>query len=571
MDRAIVYPGAIPLETDILKAQKNSFIAVAKLAEAIFGSGSTLLTGLICTPTAPASLDVQVSPGQIYAMVAADGTPYGSLAADSHSILKQGLLLDTVTLNCPAPATAGFSINYLIQAGYSDVDANSVVLPYYNASNPSLAYSGPANAGTAQNTIRKGVCTVTAKAGIAAATGAQQTPAPDAGYVGAWVVTVANGQATITAPNIVKATNAPFIADVELALNVQKLAGKSATDFSLITHRHNGVDASLNYAADTGSVNAYVINLTPALTAHVVGMLICFKAANANTGASTVTFNALAAAALKRPDGTPLEAGDIPAGAFVAALWDGTVYRAITVGVVDGESYGGRAFGKGNIYTVYTAKETTWLAANVKYDTDGSMRYLSDGYAHYIKMTKYATGAKFAVAPSGLAGAVIVWGAEQDVINPPGSVIGFTHTYSPITAQTINTVVPQDDTVPTTTEMTAIATRDYTAKKVGNHLKIEYDASGVGDSTGGSWILGVFIDGATEAAKVMWGMSSDAWMAKYRFKAIITVADTNSHTYTIRMGVASGSLTLNSIGGVPAHVFGAASGGLMTIEEIAGA
>lgn len=40
---------------------------------------------------------------------------------------------------------------------------------------------------------------MSAKAGIAAATGSQVTPAPDAGNVGIMVVTVANGRTTITA------------------------------------------------------------------------------------------------------------------------------------------------------------------------------------------------------------------------------------------------------------------------------------------------------------------------------------------------------------------------------------
>ena len=62
-------------------------------------------------------------------------------------------------------------------------------------------------------------------------------------------------------------------------------------------HRHDGKDAdgsaAIDYAADTGAANAYVIALTPALTSHVVGMPIHFMAANANTGASTININGL--------------------------------------------------------------------------------------------------------------------------------------------------------------------------------------------------------------------------------------------------------------------------------------
>ncbi|UQV43458.1 hypothetical protein KIV45_15940 [Janthinobacterium lividum] len=210
MKRQIIYPGQIPLETDLLGTNKNTMIALAKLTAAIIGT-ATMVNGLTCAPNAPAALSVVVSPGEIYSLQNIDGTAYSSIAADTtHSIMKQGISMDAVTLTCPAPSTAGQSINYLIQAAFSEVDSGAVVLPYYNASNPSTAYSGPAGAGTTNNTVRDGVVALSAKAGIAAATGSQLTPAADAGYVGLWVVTVANGQTTITAGNIVQAVGAPF-------------------------------------------------------------------------------------------------------------------------------------------------------------------------------------------------------------------------------------------------------------------------------------------------------------------------------------------------------------------------
>ena len=67
--------------------------------------------------------------------------------------------LDQTSQRTP-PGTAGFSTNYLVQVAYQDSDSGSTVLPYYNASNPSIAYSGPANSGAAQSTIRKGVALV---------------------------------------------------------------------------------------------------------------------------------------------------------------------------------------------------------------------------------------------------------------------------------------------------------------------------------------------------------------------------------------------------------------------------
>lgn len=100
-------------------------------------------------------------------------------------------------------------------------------------------------------------------------------------------------------------------------------------------HRHTGKTedgaGAIDYAADTGAANAYAIALTPALTEHITGMPICFKATNANTGASTLNVNGLGAVSIKRLDGSALQAGDIPAGAVICVVYDGTNYQLLTV------------------------------------------------------------------------------------------------------------------------------------------------------------------------------------------------------------------------------------------------
>jgi len=225
LDRQIIYPGQIPLETDLLNTNRNAMIGLSKFSGALIGT-QTVASGLACTPNSPAALNVVVGPGELYSLQNLDGTAYSSLAADTtHQIVKQGILLDAVTLACPAPVTAGFSVNYLIEAAYQDVDTTSVALPYYNAANPSQAYSGPGNSGVSQATQRKGTVVLTAKAGTAATTGTQTTPAPDAGNVGLFIVTVANGQSTITSTSISTAANAPFVPSL---LKVRQLANSIA-------------------------------------------------------------------------------------------------------------------------------------------------------------------------------------------------------------------------------------------------------------------------------------------------------------------------------------------------------
>ena len=206
MDRILAYVDENILVEDFLGSEKNTMIALGMLAKAILGT-ATLVDGLECTPTGPASLNVLLASGSIMSLANVDGTAYGDLGSDTtHQIVKQGIRLGTG--NIPAtgtfavPSTSGQSVNYLIQVQYQDVDGGTTVLPYYNAANPAVAWNGPNNTGTSNNTIRQGALIVGVKAGTAATSGSQVTPTPDAGFTGLWVVTVANGATTITSGNI---------------------------------------------------------------------------------------------------------------------------------------------------------------------------------------------------------------------------------------------------------------------------------------------------------------------------------------------------------------------------------
>lgn len=85
-----------------------------------------------------------------------------------------------------------------------------------------------------------------------------------------------------------------------------------------------------NYAVDTGAANAYVVALSPTLTAHVTGLPIRWKAANSSTGAST--FNEGGGnGSLTTPNGSALQANDIVAGGVYESVWDGAKFQTITV------------------------------------------------------------------------------------------------------------------------------------------------------------------------------------------------------------------------------------------------
>jgi len=211
MDRQIVYPGAIPLDTDILNIQRNAMISDGFLAAAILGNGP-IVNGLACAPTSPASMSIIVGPGMIAAQETVDPNAYGSLGTDSDTLVKVGINTEnTISLAAlTAPGTVGQSIIYVIEAAFSETDTTAIVLPYYNAANPSVGYSGPNNTGAAQNTQRIQRVALTLKTGVGSAT--PTAPAVDAGAVGLWQITVPYGATTVTSGMIAQIPTAPFIA-----------------------------------------------------------------------------------------------------------------------------------------------------------------------------------------------------------------------------------------------------------------------------------------------------------------------------------------------------------------------
>lgn len=211
MDRNLVYPGSIPLDTDLLNINRNSMVAIGYLAQAVLGTG-TVVDGLSCVPTSPASMTVNVGPGSIAQLSVVDTLAFGSLPADNiDPLVKMGVNITSSALTLTSPTTSGQSINYLIEAALQEADVEPVVLPYYNAANPAQPFTGPTNSGVAQNTQRVQRVQLQLKAGTPANSGSQVTPPIDSGWVGLYVITVSYGQATVTAANISILPAAPFI------------------------------------------------------------------------------------------------------------------------------------------------------------------------------------------------------------------------------------------------------------------------------------------------------------------------------------------------------------------------
>jgi hypothetical protein len=204
MNRQIVAAQQQPRALDFLTSERATMINFGHLARMVLGTG-TLVDGLACTQTTVPSMQVQVGPGCITFLTVVDGSAYGSMASDSNALVKVGINEGTTSFTLTAPGTAGQSINYLIEAQFSESDTNSTTLTFLNTGT-GLPYTASAN------TTRQQIVSLQVKNGTAATTGTQTTPSVDSGWTGLYVVTVAYGATSVINANISTYAGAPFLA-----------------------------------------------------------------------------------------------------------------------------------------------------------------------------------------------------------------------------------------------------------------------------------------------------------------------------------------------------------------------
>jgi hypothetical protein len=91
------------------------------------------------------------------------------------------------------------------------------------------------------------------------------------------------------------------------------------------------LNQSYNYLADSGAADAYVVTLSPAAAAYTTGMVVRFKATNANTTTTpTVNVNGLGAKTITKNQGAAMAANDIKAGGLIAVQYDGTNFQMLS-------------------------------------------------------------------------------------------------------------------------------------------------------------------------------------------------------------------------------------------------
>jgi hypothetical protein len=238
------------------------------LAEAVLGQ-TTQVVSLAAAPLANTAVSgyafaISIGRGAIFSYQQTDENAYGVLGTDSSNIIKVGINLAPTNLGVcnAAPATPGYSVNYLIAAAFQENDANSVNMPFYNASGAPTVW--------VQNGTRAQTVVFSVTGGPAAPTGTQQTPTSPAGYVPLWVVTVTNGQSAVLGNDIVAAPDAPFTANIpslssEIATLASTLSSETAARQSQ-SGNLKGVVQIYSTTALTQGQQGSLIELYPGVT-----------------------------------------------------------------------------------------------------------------------------------------------------------------------------------------------------------------------------------------------------------------------------------------------------------------
>jgi hypothetical protein len=136
----------------------------------------------------------------------------------------------------------------------------------------------------------------------------------------------------------------------------------------------------------------------------------------------------------------------------------------------------------------------------------------------------------------------------------------------------ITSTIPRDDTIPQQTEGQEILTLEYAVASVGNSIEIVADiAVGMSASVIGA-SAAIFVDSAADAiaADMLHSAGSESDVGSIFVSKVITPADTNTHTYKVRVGKHSsaGSAGVNATYTGTSRLFGGARTSSLTIREI---
>lgn len=161
------------------------------------------------------------------------------------------------------------------------------------------------------------------------------------------------------------------------------------------------ITGTVNAGTATGSANAYVLTLNPAITAYVTNQCFAFKANFTTTGSATVNVNGVGALTIKKYIGTVstnLAAGDITSGQIVSVCYDGTNMQLV------GTGSGALGFTPENTVNKDTSP-TLGAGSNISYPSQGAVKtYVNTEVAAAASTTQTLTNKSLSLATNTVTG-----------------------------------------------------------------------------------------------------------------------------------------------------------------------
>ncbi len=104
----------------------------------------------------------------------------------------------------------------------------------------------------------------------------------------------------------------------------------SSGDLTQLAKASNLQALAGNFYTDSGTANACTLaNTYPAVASYTTGMEIRFLKGTTNSGATTVNVNGIGSVNLLHPNGNALQAGDLAAGQYVVARYNGSAFVVV--------------------------------------------------------------------------------------------------------------------------------------------------------------------------------------------------------------------------------------------------
>lgn len=149
------------------------------------------------------------------------------------------------------------------------------------------------------------------------------------------------------------------LSDIATALT-QSIANDGQTtpvaDLPMATFKHTNVgnatmrnqyasaaqvqDSSLHWLTSVAGADTITASIAPGPAAYAAGQTFHFVAAATNTTAVTLNLNGLGAKAITKSGTVPLSAGDIPTGAVVVVVYDGTQFQLLSAATSSSVAHG---------------------------------------------------------------------------------------------------------------------------------------------------------------------------------------------------------------------------------------